>query len=817
MAYTARFVRGADSLSFGSGTGYSLGLDFRPPSPAVDRVYSGGTSANRLGGSALVSAKAGNRQMDLPVKITATSETHAKLLVRKLIGFLNKSSSETLYLEIKFNSLVEPMWGQFGAPIRYEVESADVRAGDLYETVGISSAPVFWLPVLLNVKPFGLGKSQKLCTAVGGIYQDYIGVGDGRSRGTTVGLVATNMFTNPAFSHATWNNGWTASGITAEQNTDARFIALDYASAHLYKTAGADPRYYQTITYANVNTHTLSFYAKKPDGSAVTATDCACWYNAAAVAATYTAVANGWYRVSASFAAVIGNITTGVSVLTDIYVDAFLVQEADYLGTPFYGSMLGCSWSGTAHASSSVRATGILSAPLDTLVNLSQGSISATFRLDVASTTTATQVIFSTFDATHAATLYGSYNFADDKFYLGDGTNTIATAAQNFAAGTVINLVFTWGASGLRIYKDGSSTPAATGATYTVPSAGANACIGCLYAGASALMGAFLGFTAYDVELTAAQAAAIGTAAVAAAASGIVDYIPWLWTKDGDNAVDNCNDTNKDNFAVAAGVPGDEPARTLIDGQLSAAIVTVGTLYLCNVDHTAFIRPSELYDEQQGSADANSSGGEYLQEVATTAYQTNMFFYLSRVAQDAIAGRKFYGFIRFYDAGSGVTAYPYFSLGSSSHVGTTKTLTTSAAFNLPAVPAMNFPSAESYFTDRGVLSNPAGALGAIITRTGANANWRTDFYTCLYSPMVAISGAAGLEAFVLDGSQIQDYDPATRLVGGSGVLATGAEIELMPDRYNHLMSLMGNAATASAIATTLTYYAINVTPRWGLM
>ena len=293
---------------------------------------------------------------------------------------------------------------------------------------------------------------------------------------------------------------------------------------------------------------------------------------------------------------------------------------------------------------------------------------------------------------------------------------------------------------------------------------------------------------------------------------------PWLWTKDGDAIVDNCNDSTRDNFAVAAGVPGDVLTKTIIDGTVSDDLATKGSLYISNVAHKDFISPSSLYLELSGVADANSSGGERYETAAPTAWEENFVFNLTRTQIEALAGRKFYGFIRFYDAGSGVTVRPYYLFDTLVHYGATVTLTTSAAFNLTRFNSLNVPELKTFFLDEGSLSSSGVQLGAAILRTGANADWRIDYYTCLYSPLIKIDGGVtGNNGFILDGSMVQDYTYATRLLGGSDVSTVGDEIHLEPNQYNHLISLMGDDATASTVASTLTYNAIRVTPRWSLL
>jgi len=241
-------------------------------------------------------------------------------------------------------------------------------------------------------------------------------------------------------------------------------------------------------------------------------------------------------------------------------------------------------------------------------------------------------------------------------------------------------------------------------------------------------------------------------------------------------------------------------------------------LYISNVSHDVFIEPSDLYQEWSGVVDANSSGGQFFEATPATGSGSDLVFSLNKNQIKALDGRKFYGFIRFYDGGTGVSVRPYFLQGLLIHYGPSVSLTTGAAYYLVRFNPINVPEYTSLFLDEASLLASSFQLGAAITRTGAPAVWRLDYFTCLYSPMIRIKGdAQSTNGFVLDGASVNDYTVATRVLTGSSIYTNGDEIALEPDKYNHLMTLIGDEATASAIATTLTYYAVRVTPRWGLM
>ena len=166
------------------------------------------------------------------------------------------------------------------------------------------------------------------------------------------------------------------------------------------------------------------------------------------------------------------------------------------------GTMNGCAWTGTAHASTTIVTASKL-AYADQL-NDTAGTLGVIWSPADDSTAQKTAYIFDN------GTLSAYFNSTDSKLYLTDNTNTIS-GAITFSAGDDIYACFTWGSAGLAIYVDGALL--ASGATYT---AGANGTlyIGSDTAGASVVNGELCELVITDYAMTAAEIAAIYNAGV---------------------------------------------------------------------------------------------------------------------------------------------------------------------------------------------------------------------------------------------------------------------------------------------------------------
>jgi len=215
------------------------------------------------------------------------------------------------------------------------------------------------------------------------------------------------------------------------------------------------------------------------------------------------------------------------------------------------------------------------------------------------------------FENNGGSTLECKFESDDDKFYFVVGSNTISSSAQTFAAGDTLRLLFTWGSTNkLKIYRDG--TQIASGSSFTAPSDMTSLFIGSNASGANQCLGNFT-ITIWPSEPTLAQVAEIDAAAASIlAAGGRVDYLPWMWTESGTTALDTFRDSDEDNRAIVAGIPGSAPAkyRATLTHSAAATVVKYLNCYQHPYERGA-PASTDFYDEVGGSSESGNSNGDY--------------------------------------------------------------------------------------------------------------------------------------------------------------------------------------------------------------
>jgi hypothetical protein len=599
----AGFRQGRKYVDLNS-TNLKLGSDFIPPQVAEAYTIGNPSSSGSLSGGDLIDVQSVNRELTFSVNVFGANRSECGIRARALSSFLSTYHNETIFLEYSEFDAPSPKWGTLGAPKRYEIVSASANLFDDFAefdqgyVVGIS----------LVIKPLAVGKFMRAAQALGGILEDDLGVADGQSRGLRIAPATTNKMTAPT---GYYTARWTAqSSVVRTDNTDRRFVLPGQSSSYkLTARAGTNNLHYESVNVGNTNTHSFYAIVAKDDLSAVTSADCQIYYGAS-LTTTFTSLGSGLYLAEATAAGVNASYFVGLLIQNGRTVyQLFFSTEETSLRTPLcYGTLLGCAFSGTAWASTSTRTAGRVRIPVEaSTFGLGSGTIALTWKTDFANTAANDRFFFS----------YGStsirayYQASNDQIYFTDGTNSINTSAQTFAAGDVLRLIFIWGASGLAIYKNGASV--ASGATYSPPVMPSYCYIGTTDSATSHLGGIISGFTIYDVAPTAAQISAIDAYSLAAAsADKRADYIPYFWTVDGDDVVDNANDSTRDNWGVAGGIPGSAKADTILDVSLPAAVDVLRKSWIFSDYQLWFVNPSTYdYAPYTGTptVDANAEGG----------------------------------------------------------------------------------------------------------------------------------------------------------------------------------------------------------------
>lgn len=810
---TVKLECGARALDINDRARFYVRTYFVPPATVEAAQISMGTALNARGGR-LNGRKPQVRDWTFSVRIVGSSEADIQAAARSLKAMLALAGDETepLYLAYKANSdTPEPLWGQFGALLRYEVLNATVEFGDDYAR-GTRRARALVATITLTIQPYALGKQQRLCTATGGIVEDTIGSADGLSRGVIVPGTTTNLFTNPVFGHATWNNGWSSgAGMTAAQNTDDDFLMIPGAtnSAKLL-AAGGTRVFYQALT-ATVATYTLSSYVKKEDSSAVTAADCRLYFDNNLVTTTYTGIGNGIYRLSYTGTASAGLTNYGIGVADGrvVYCNGFQVENTGFTTPLCFGDALGCSWTGTAHASTSTRTPAFLKLALasDDWSN-AEWTMRIIWRAGCASTQLGTSYFFDL-----GSTFHLRFDTTNDELILRDGTNQATSAAgQAFALNEVVVFYATAKpGTGLVLYRNGTSL--ATANTYTPIAPPASIYFGTDTSGANPIYGTFMGIDIFPRALSTTEVANDYANIAPLAADGRrVSAIPWLWTKDGDNVVDNCDDSTRDNWCVVGGIAGSVEALTEIKAALDS---TPGGYFFvlskCGYNHFMVPIDAKVYADQGGVADANSSGGAYSTNYDLSAADAN-------ISSPAFSTyREWKGSVHFFarlfkSAGAGTTVnlVPVISHGYASMFGNEKTVSVDGTMRMYYLGHIPIGEVQINLYDYVRQRIYPKILGKQATVTlNVDFSMFIPNASVIYVP-TAITASNSL--LIVDGVVTEiasDY-----LYGYRS--AFGDKIELSPSEFNFLFVISAAMGGAHTITHTATL-SVRITPRWALV
>lgn len=553
VAVICKLEHGKDLLDLNTGRYCLDDGDFMPPTTARAVTYGA-----LLAGAEVVRKRRENRSWSFTVTITASSKSEAERAMRNLQSFLNRAGGHTplFVLYRNFNDYdFEPRFGQFGAFSRYEVVHASAEISQDYNAALAYSNHIVRVRVNLTIKPQAVGLRQHTGQAKGFVFEDYIGKADGSVRGTHIGQAATNNFTNPRFMNATWNSGWTATGtgfITSE-NKDPSFILFGDTSARCSKSStAASDRFTQSITLSAV-TQYFSCYAKRIDSGAIS--DLAIWYGSSQTT-TATAVGDGWYRLTASATGDGGAAEAGITCTgtqkTPFFVDGFQVTTTKHYEF-MNGDWLGNSWASTKNGSAETAAVSYLRYDFDEILDNRTGW---TMRVAWLPPVGTSGVRFFAEDDGDDIQLYidGSNQIVAQ---VSTG-NSVTSTGITITAGTPMIIHATYDGSTLTSYHNGtqkgtgsSKIAAATEPTWLY--------VGSDNAPAQHCGGTILGFATFDRAMSANQVLADYTQAIQQVTDGDrLDPLPWCYTEDGDNVIDNNNDGTLYNYAVIGGLMGDD-------------------------------------------------------------------------------------------------------------------------------------------------------------------------------------------------------------------------------------------------------------------
>lgn len=491
-----------------------------------------------------------------------------------------------------------------------------------------------------------------------------------------------------------------------------------------------------------------------------------------------------------------------------------------------HGDMPGCAWTGTAHDSTSSRTAGRARLPTSGHLYASHGSLRLAVTPWISSgQTTAQDLYLFSCGATNMRALWqNSGGEARWIFIPAQNSSQANGALTTFVADTPLVFHFVWGDDAVTIYLNGASI-ATTASGITPTALGTDLYLGTTAAAGDHFPGVFHDLTAWDVSLTAAEVLAdYNNVAPLVADSQRVSAIPWLWTKDGDDVVDNATDLTgstgapHDNFAIVAGVPGSAPAQTSIQGALSDTFANQGALWLSLLAHELFVPPNNnlVFDIVTDAGAVTDTGGAFLQTSVSTVATgiANLIDSASWLAE-VLSGSEIYLLARVYDAGSTL------NLGVVASVGNVTITTEYVSASANTTPKV-FITKPVTLPARSRLAKPFGLTSGLNIflmgkHTTGTANVRVDFVAILPRPLLKATASVSISSFALNSEEATGLLLSSSTVNATPLVLTGDQIEFEPGKYNTLISVIGNVAVNYTIALTLTYSRVEVTPRYALL
>lgn len=808
---------------------FHIARDFVPPPVSLAPNLAVGSSANRWAGGELAGVKAGDRDWSFSVHVTGESEAEVRHGISVLDSFLRRGmADDPVFLHVRGSEDVgfEPLWGQYGSDLRYEIIHGSAAASRQYTFGGVRESELPDCQVSLLIKPAAVGLRQHIGFAKGGILEDTLGVIDGFSRGVVLGsgISSGNQFVNPIFGNATYDTGWTTgASLVKAKNADLRFVLFGKASVKLSSAGATLNAFTGQVTHDLGATFLLTCYMKKLDSSAPTSADAELMYDGSAQTTTFVSVGNGWYLAWARPTAGTGAKAAGIQVKADhtVFVDGFQsVQTSDF--TPvIHGDLLGCSWAGTAHNSVSSRTASYLRVPAGEALEVNAGTIRMVIRSHqpTASWVGSFGQLFDTdasgFSAWHTNSSSGTLKFSD-------GTNEITATGQHWTIGQILVLHLVWATGKLKIYVDGSEV--ATGSSFTPPAGDSWLYIGSTTNPWSQLWATIMDFATFAQDMSAAE--------ILADYQNIVELVeddrqlmpvPWLWTRDGDQRVENCNDSNNKNYCVIGGIPGTAPAKTRMDVQPVTIWTGAADIWWSQVLLDEFVNPDDtLFEDEQGTVETGACGGEVNVNLVPGGSGLLLHGLFNIARYEPLAGRDVYGFVRMKDAGDQLSGSLNERVGSNL-VGETERLdlgadTTQRLFVLGPLPAVDYRDMLMAWGEA-EADGVNDFIARFLRATGAAAaDVSVDFVQLMLRPLLHLELTLSTTyTYRIEGNVAAKFLTSTGALSDI-IPVSGDPIEFVPGKLNLLLSVMGADGGAMEVdGKEFEYDKVYITPRWALL
>jgi hypothetical protein len=829
-AITARLELGKKRLNLNDDH-YRLDNDFVPVGLNAVFDVNSGSSANTSGGGELNGVKYEDREgWSFGIQVHGASAAEVETNLRRLTRFLSQfDQRDPLYLAYKGDDLPEPVYGFFGACSRYEIVTATWgKIGGYYEH-GETRKRYVILPVRLRVKPAKKGPRTLLATARGAILPDLLGSSDGLPRGWRSWLAQTNYVTNPVFGNSTYTTGWSiGSSLITYKNSNREFVYPGSPASVYAVSAAATNNTLSTSVTVPVGSGAdviFEMILKVADGGDITATDATLNISGSSNTTVYYPLGDGYWALQNRFATTGAPVTVDVKLKTTgrgFYICAALVMDATAYNAAvpiFWGDNLGCSWSGTAHASTSIGTVGLLSLPaLPSTINLGGGAIFTSIKMEAETASLpAFDPVFIAYTSSDGIQLkIQNSGGLDSNIVLTDGQGHDATITKVIANGDVFRIVASWGQNGLALYVNEDT---ATNATYIAHS---DATLYLLSSNTGAsdnkLPGVLIDFATYG-ELSAAEAQAIirhaqQNAAGSLPASGLM----FTWVKDGNAQGERMIYAYGDGssmHAVLAGIPGDMPPQMSLYIKPPAAELTYW-IARAAVAYDEYVQPlgQWLYD-LSGTTTTDADMGS---AVKTQAVTTSPAYIALTPYRNRLLTGKTHWFARLSSSAANLKAQVgfRFSGSSSSVLGKVKSLTTDTNRRLYYLGNIGFDLPETIDPDLGDLENLTPLLK--LYRSTGSGDVLLDYLLLVNGPVMAMTMVS-----LSTGDRILVKD--NQAVGLGGTLrnildyadSDGDPFELVPNAYNILWWLTGADGAITGVSQLTELTEIYAEPRWSLL
>lgn len=808
MGYIAQLERGPYKIKF-DGTGVCrLAPDFKPPTINLVPNVAYGTSANRYDGGVVIGERLNPTEITIPFHMVGTSDKQLNAEIDRINTFLREAGgvNPTLFSWLSSDAVpYTPQWGQ--GTRKLVITSGYAVFGDNYGVSNLRDRAVANCALVLSVDSI-LGNSQLLASAKGGVMEDLFCVEDGVSRGTIIARAITNLHTRPQGTGFTATHAGT--GGYVNKVADKSLHGFDFV--WLLSAGSGTTRYTQNITFTSTEYYTTSFFAKKADGSAVTADDVIVGLSAGA---TYTYYGNGWYRVHRTQNLPGGGaVACGPTVLSNksVYVQGFQTEQNGVSGnnnigagpTPLcIGDFPGCAWTGDPWDSTSTRVDGVYKIPNEKITH-GVGSVEITFvpGFTAIPPQYEDQYIFS---ARFAIEIH--YDVADTRWEMSDGgTNTIVSAADVAVGvfGTPVTLHATWGNGTMTLYRDGVQI--ATGNYRNSTTIDYPVFIGTRDDGATTYCANMVlqSCNIYEQKLTAAQVLGDYTRiSKVSLQKRNVSRCPYIHTLGAANILYGYNDSTHNDFCHMAGIPGDMPAKTIFD-------LTAGAdehqFVVASWKNDQYLNPY-LVSSSATSTVSVTLGETFIKSVGIGFRPSDIDYY----------GRNAYIIVFMTDAGSNLQikmtltggtglgdsySTEYKAVNPGGGGGGVYILGPLSLIDGNVLPgdASSMEFGARLFAKRTVSG--AADVAAIETRMIFDGYGRTTETSV--GANVMISGRNGYENVI----------SSMTLLEQSGRQYVGKSVDLFPNKYNHIVVWATAIGDSGVLDTYTTVTGVYVTPRY---